>query len=394
MKLYHALLPLTVALGLSSSACQSIPASAQLFKSIRFIKVAQASDQSIQTLPDVEGIRFRAVTYQRSETQSGSGLDAAIRREFPTGTVRFLYNPIDLNGDGRSEFVVYITSDCGSGGCPMLVLQPTGSGFKTVSRHTIVNNPVVISNTKTNAWRDIVLYVAGGGAKPSYHILKFDGSTYPSNPSMTPEVAPGTIVSGTAIIADQISPNVGIVLGNNSSNQRGGLNSSQQASLKSLGIAIAVPTSIPAGYTVSKVDVKPCPANTPRSDRGVCRFGPQYGIVYRNAQQDRCFAIEATGGGVGGVPAEYEVQVKTELLGETALLFGQQNGEFKTPSAQQLNSPQPNLLTDWAGVGPFYRISGADFVRQSYDKGASSQCRNTITPNQALQIVRSLTWLK
>ncbi|MBD1845948.1 hypothetical protein H6F89_21550 [Cyanobacteria bacterium FACHB-63] len=426
MKLYHALLSFSVALGLGISACQNSTVSAKLSKDNRSadrsaqtlpvessnpsVEAAQnpdqavfnednrtieveGSDQSIEPLPNVNGIRFRALTYQRSETRSGEGINAAIRREFPTGEIRYLYNNIDLDGDRRSEVVVYITSDCGSGGCPMLILQATGNGYRTVSRHTLVNNPIVISNTRTNGWRDIVLYVAGGGAKPSYHILKFEGSTYPSNPSTAPEVTPGTIVSGSAIVSDKLSPNVGIVLGEAPSAQ-GGLSSSQQARLKALGIAIAIPASVPAGYTVSKVDVKPCPANAPRSDKGVCRFGPQYGIVYRNAQQDRCFAIEATGGGVGGVPSEYEVKVKTELLGETSLLFGQQNGEFKTPSAQQLDSPQPNLLTDWAGISPFYRISGADIVRQSYYNKTSTQCRNTITPNQALQIVRSFTWLR
>ncbi|HTL87802.1 MAG TPA: hypothetical protein VL134_00265, partial [Leptolyngbya sp.] len=216
----------------------------------------------------------------------------------------------------------------------------------------------------------------------------------PSNPSTAPVVASGTVVSGTAIVADQISPHVGLVLGNRPANRPGGLSPSQQASLKSLGIAIAVPSSVPAGYRVSKIDRKPCAANAPRSDQGVCRFDPQYAIIYRNAEQERCFAIEATGGGIGGVPAEYEVKLKTELWGETSLVFGQQNGEFKTPSPQQLNSAQPNLLTDWAGVGPFYRISGADLVRQAYYKGQTAQCRNTITPNQAIQIVRSLTWLK
>ncbi|MBW4445203.1 MAG: hypothetical protein KME10_29310 [Plectolyngbya sp. WJT66-NPBG17] len=214
---------------------------------------------------------------------------------------------------------------------------------------------------------------------------------YLTNPLTAPEVALGTI--GTAIVADQISPGAGIAFGQ-PANQPGTLTPKQQASLKSLGIAIAVPSFIPAGYTVSKVEVKPCPANAPRSDKGTCRFGPQYGIVYRNAQQDRCFAIEATGGGIGGVPAEYEVKINTQLLGETSLLFGQQNGEFKTPSSQQLNSPQPNLLTDWAGVGPFYRISGAEVVQKSYYKSASTQCRNTITPNEATKIVRSLSWLK
>jgi hypothetical protein len=176
--------------------------------------------------------------------------------------------------------------------------------------------------------------------------------------------------------------------------QTGSLNLQQQASLKSLGIAIAVPGFVPAGYTVSKVDIKPCPANTPRSGKGSCRFGPNYGIVYRNAQQDRCFAIEATGGGVGGVPAEYEVLVDTSLLGKVSLLFGQSNGKFKTPSKQQLASPQPNLLTDWGSSGPFYRIAGAEIVRRSYYSKPVSQCRNTIAPNDAIKIMRSLAWLK
>jgi hypothetical protein len=168
-----------------------------------------------------------------------------------------------------------------------------------------------------------------------------------------------------------------------------------QASLKGLGIAIAVPTDVPSGYSVSKVAVKPCPAGSPRSDKGVCRFGPEYGIIYRNAKLDRCFAIEATGGGVGGVPAEYEVKVKTRLLGDVSLLFGQQNGKFKTPTRQQLATPQPNLLLDWGGTGPFYRIAGADFVRRAYYQGKpASECRNTISPNEATKIVRSLTWLK
>ncbi|WNZ45787.1 hypothetical protein Q2T42_28765 [Leptolyngbya boryana CZ1] len=192
----------------------------------------------------------------------------------------------------------------------------------------------------------------------------------------------------------QVSHDASTVSSDNSqSEQIGGLSPSQQASLKSLGIEIAVPSAIPAGYTVIKVDTEPCPENASRSEKGTCRFGPQYGIVYRNAEQNSCFAIEATGGGVGGVPREYAAKVKTELLGETSLLFGQENGEFKTPSAEQLDSPQPNLLTDWAGVGPFYRISGGDTARDAYYKGGSPLCQNTITPNQAIEIMQSITWL-
>ena len=176
------------------------------------------------------------------------------------------------------------------------------------------------------------------------------------------------------------------------------LTASQTTALKSLGIAIVIPSSVPPGYTISKVATKPCPANRPRSEKGTCRFGPEYGIVYRDAKADRCFAIEATGGGIGGVPADYEVRVDTPLFGKVALLFGAANGAFKQPSAQQLAIAQPGLLSDWGGTGPFYRIMGADLVRSAYygeREGKSvAQCRNPITPNEAIAIMKSLSWLK
>ncbi len=95
----------------------------------------------------------------------------------------------------------------------MMIFKGTGSGsYKRISQHTLVNNPIVVSNKKTKGWRDLVLFVAGGGAKPSYHSLKFNGSTYPSNPSTAPMLPQGIIVTGTAVIAEQISPNVGTPL--------------------------------------------------------------------------------------------------------------------------------------------------------------------------------------
>lgn len=388
MQMQRVLLSLTAALGIgfSLNSWFQAPTAAQSSK------IAQNSESPLETLPNVDNIRFRALTYQRSQTQSNSAIEAAIRRELSgdVANVRYLYNSIDLDGDGRDEKIVYLVSQstCGTGGCTMLILKPAGNGYSLLSRHTIVNSPIVVSNTRTKGWRDIILFVAGGGIQPSYRSLKFNGSTYPSNPSSAPKLAPSTIVTGTALISDQIRPGVGIPLTAQTGTPQ--LTPQQQASLKSLKIAIAVPSSVPAGYTVSKVDVKPC--------EGRCRFGPDYGIVYRHAQQDKCFAIEATGGGVGGVPGGYEFPVETKLFGRVSLLFGEQTGDFKTPSAQQLSTPQPNLLNDWAtapgSTSPFYRILGADFVRRTYYGGKTNQCRNTITPNEAAGILRSLSWLK
>jgi hypothetical protein len=174
------------------------------------------------------------------------------------------------------------------------------------------------------------------------------------------------------------------------------LTASQKATLKSLGIAIAVPRAVPLGYTVSRVDVTPCPANAPREKKGICRFGPNYSIVYRNAAQKRCFAIEGTGGGVGGVGFEYEVPVDTPLWGRVSLRFGQQNGALKAPSKQQLASPQKNLLMDWGGTGAFYRLAGFEFIQEHRQRNAQSatQCQSSPTPNEAIKVMRSLTWLK
>ncbi|MBW4422326.1 MAG: hypothetical protein KME13_24460 [Myxacorys californica WJT36-NPBG1] len=209
MKIHRTLMLFTIALG----ASLSVGASPENYSQAQ----SESANRPIQTLPNVEGIRFRALTYERSATSEAPALQQAIIRELSGNVagVRYLYNSIDLDGDGRSEAIAYLTgsSVCGTGGCTMMIFKGTGSGsYKRISRHTLVNNPIVVSNKKTKGWRDLVLFVAGGGAKPSYHSLKFNGSTYPSNPSTAPMLPQRTIVTGTAVIAEQISPNVGTPL--------------------------------------------------------------------------------------------------------------------------------------------------------------------------------------
>lgn len=176
------------------------------------------------------------------------------------------------------------------------------------------------------------------------------------------------------------------------------LTNQQKATLKALGIKIALPAYVPAGFRVDKVQVEACPSGVPRSATGTCRFGPAYGIVYRSAN-NTCFAIEATGGGIGGPAYDYAFPVDTQLFGQVSLQFGQNTDKQPQPATeQQLASPQKNLFMDWGGDGPFYRLIGADFIRNTYygeRPGKSvTHCRNTLTPQEAAKIVRSLEWLK
>jgi len=95
----------------------------------------------------------------------------------------------DLNGDGIPEVIVYLTSNdwCGSGGCTTLILVRDGDSWRLVGRIPITRPPIRLLRTKSNGWRNISVWVEGGGIRPGYEAeLRFDGNAYPANPSMPP----------------------------------------------------------------------------------------------------------------------------------------------------------------------------------------------------------------
>lgn len=159
--------------------------------------------------------QFKNVSYIKSEKKPDPELERAFSKEFGIkrgeDKVRYYYNRIDLNGDEIPETFVYLIGPalCGTGGCSGLVLERANSGYEVISRFSLVRTPVIISEVKTNGWKDIIMYVAGGGIEPSYRVLKFDGETYPLNPSIQPEVESENI-KGIGIISDDITENTGI----------------------------------------------------------------------------------------------------------------------------------------------------------------------------------------
>ena len=122
------------------------------------------------------------------------------------GKTRYSAAFVDLNDDGVDELIVYVTGRawCGTGGCQMLVMAPEGTSFRVVTGTTVTRTPIRMLATKSNGWHDISVLVTGGGIQLGYEAeLSFDGTTYPSNPSMAPahrleNEAPGiTLVSST-----------------------------------------------------------------------------------------------------------------------------------------------------------------------------------------------------
>lgn len=97
----------------------------------------------------------------------------------------------DLNGGTNCEVIVYLWGPdfSGTGGDTLVVFSENNGEYDFVSKTTIVNMPIIISNSKTNGFNDIIVYVTGGGVKNGfYSILKNEGGRYPLNPSVQPKV--------------------------------------------------------------------------------------------------------------------------------------------------------------------------------------------------------------
>ena len=104
-------------------------------------------------------------------------------------TTRYIAAFVHLSDDGNQEVVVYVTGRwwCGSGGCRTLVLSAAGSSFTVVSDILITRPPVRVLEKKSHGWRNIAVWVQGGGIRPGYEAeLRFDGTSYPISPANPP----------------------------------------------------------------------------------------------------------------------------------------------------------------------------------------------------------------
>lgn len=138
-----------------------------------------------------------------AESIPSNDVASFVQRELHTSS--YQRADVDLNSDGRSEIFVYVTDQnyCGSGGCTLVVLSPQGSSYRVVLRSTVTRLPISLLPASAHGWRDIGVTVAGGGITTAYMArLRFNGSRYPSNPTVPPAV-PLPRSSGKVLIGGQ-----------------------------------------------------------------------------------------------------------------------------------------------------------------------------------------------
>jgi hypothetical protein len=123
----------------------------------------------------------------QGEKTPDPAIEQAIRQQIDSPG-SYTFNRVDLDGDGVPELLVYVNSPsvCGSGGCTTFIFRKQDAAYKLISSITLTRTPIYVSTTKSNGWRDLIIPIAGGGAREGYAVLAYDGKTYPDNPTVAP----------------------------------------------------------------------------------------------------------------------------------------------------------------------------------------------------------------
>jgi hypothetical protein len=103
----------------------------------------------------------------------------------PKEVTRFQYARVDLNRDSFPDVVVYVSDPafCGNGGCRLLILKGTTTGYEEVGDSGYVRKPIYLLKEVNSGWHSIAA-VVGFGSYQDLRPIRFMGPAYRSDPIM------------------------------------------------------------------------------------------------------------------------------------------------------------------------------------------------------------------
>lgn len=176
--------------------------------------IVLAAWPAMAALPPLGKWKIGAVRYHAPSRSRNPAIEKAMVRalEVPAGTaVDYLYDTVRLHDGGAPQVIVLLSGSyfCGTGGCMGLILDGAPR-YRKVTAFTLMRPGWLVTSRRSNGWRDIVCHVSGGGLPATYVTLRFNGRTYPANPTMAPDLAHHSVLDGDAyLLEDEKAPGYG-----------------------------------------------------------------------------------------------------------------------------------------------------------------------------------------
>lgn len=122
--------------------------------------------------------------------------------------IRYYYNYVDLDEDGVNEIIAEVVG-VGSKSNEedednVVIYKDINGALEEVDDFKLRTNPIIISDEKTNGWRNIIIESSDGGSEKKYAVLKYDGDDY-SDVNESEIIGGIKDISGVAIISNDIS---------------------------------------------------------------------------------------------------------------------------------------------------------------------------------------------
>lgn len=155
-------------------------------------------------------IDFSKVNFIESEKIKNHKIERALEKEFNIKSgidnVTYLYNKIDLNDNNKRDVIAYIEGPkfCKGNGCTVVILQDRGKSYSVISKISGAINPIIVSDEKTNGYKNIIMKLDTRNGESIYKELKFNGNAYPLDPINEPKVKKGSKIQGIAFISDDL----------------------------------------------------------------------------------------------------------------------------------------------------------------------------------------------
>jgi hypothetical protein len=109
-------------------------------------------------------------------------LRAAIGRalDYSAGELKYVSKRFDLNGDGRVEVLVWIstTNMGGTSGYPLLVFSRDRNGYRLLWSFDQVWTPLIVLDSSHHGWHDLAFQMGGGGDAMHYVACRHNGKSY------------------------------------------------------------------------------------------------------------------------------------------------------------------------------------------------------------------------